>query len=474
MSASLTDKRNEDQNAVSGSSTAEEKKPIFRELDADETPAEATEIESACMSCFKTGVTRLLLTKIPFFKEVVIMSFKCEFCGYENNEIQSASEVQKRGVLIELEVKDANDLNRRVVRSDYTLVKIPEVELEIPAQSQKGEITTVEGVIDRTIRGLAQDQDKRRNEHPEAAASIDAYIERLNALKELGTPFTLIIEDISGNSFIENPVAPSTDSNCKTSYFKRSKEQDETLGFYEQTGSAEKKQNDDKHLLKPISEGSWTLEELHGEVLQFQTLCPECRSPCETNMKLTSIPHFKEVVIMATVCEVCGNKTNEVKSGGGIEEKGVRFEVRINSKEDLTRDVLKSETCSLTIPELDCAVGPSALGGRFTTVEGILTAMKEQLSGNDIMFHDSSDDAAKQRFQGFVKKFEEIIELKLEVTLVLDDPAGNSYVQSLLDNDDPDDKLKIIKYDRSFEQNEELGLNDIKTENYEQLEVIPE
>ncbi|XP_005177599.1 zinc finger protein ZPR1 [Musca domestica] len=449
----------------------EKKGPIFKEIDADEAVNEATEIESACMNCFKTGVTRLLLTKIPFFKEVVLMSFKCEFCGFENNEIQSASEIQKKGVHIKLEVKSSGDLNRRVVRSDYTLVKIPEVELEIPSQSQKGEITTVEGIIDRTIRGLSQDQDKRRIEHPDAAAAIDAYIERLNDLKALKTNFTLELDDISGNSFVENPLAPAHDPNCKTTHFTRTKEQDELLGLYDanEVQEGEKKiLKEDKPLLKPIPEGEWTLEDLHGEVLQFQTLCPECRSPCETNMKLTKIPHFKEVVIMATVCDVCGCKTNEVKSGGGIEDKGTRFEVRIDSKEDLTRDVLKSETCNLLIPELDCEVGPSALGGRFTTVEGILTAMKDQIEGNDVMFQDSTDEAFKNRFKGFIEKFEKILSLEMPATLVLDDPAGNSYVQSLSDTEEADAKLQVTKYERSYEQNEELGLNDIKTENYEE------
>ena len=28
-----------------------------------------------------------------------------------------------------------------------------------------------------------------------------------------------------------------------------------------------------------------------------------------------AIPHFKEVIIMATTCDACGHKTNEVKSG---------------------------------------------------------------------------------------------------------------------------------------------------------------
>lgn len=53
-----------------------------------------------------------------------------------------------------------------------------------------------------------------------------------------------------------------------------------------------------------------------------------------------------------------------------------------------------------------------------------------------------------------------------KATLILNDPAGNSYVQSLADDGQLDDQLTIEKYTRSFEQNEELGLNDIKTENY--------
>lgn len=55
---------------------------------------------------------------------------------------------------------------------------------------------------------------------------------------------------------------------------------------------------------------------------------------------------------------------------------------------------------------------------------------------------------------------------KRKVTIILDDPAGNSYVQTLTDDRSLDDRLTIERYTRSFEQNEELGLNDMKTENY--------
>jgi zinc finger protein len=84
------------------------------------------------------GVTRLLLTKIPFYKEVVLMSFECEHCGFKNNELQPGGKIEERGVRVTLNVQTESDLNRQVVKSDYTSVKIMELDFEIPAQSQKG------------------------------------------------------------------------------------------------------------------------------------------------------------------------------------------------------------------------------------------------------------------------------------------------------------------------------------------------
>ena len=44
---------------------------------------------------------------------------------------------------------------------------------------------------------------------------------------------------------------------------------------------------------------------------------------------------------MATVCDNCGVKDNEVKSAAGIEDKGKRIELNITNVKDLNRDVLK-------------------------------------------------------------------------------------------------------------------------------------
>lgn len=50
---------------------------------------------------------------------------------------------------------------------------------------------------------------------------------------------------------------------------------------------------------------------------------------------------------------------------------------------------------------------------------------------------------------------------------------ANSYLQNLY-APDPDPNMTIEVYDRTWEQNEELGLNDMKVENYEQDVETPE
>ena len=52
-------------------------------------------------------------------------------------------------------------------------------------------------------------------------------------------------------------------------------------------------------------------------------------------------------------------------------------------------------------------------------------------------------------------------------TLILDDPLANSYLQNLY-APDPDPNMTIETYDRTWEQNDDLGLNDMKVEGYEE------
>jgi len=53
-------------------------------------------------------------------------------------------------------------------------------------------VTTVEGIINRAVAGLEQDQPARREQHLEVAQQIDQFIDTLNELKNVNKPFTLV------------------------------------------------------------------------------------------------------------------------------------------------------------------------------------------------------------------------------------------------------------------------------------------
>ena len=75
---------------------------------------DVTVIESMCMNCHENGETKLLFTKIPFFREIIISSFDCEHCDYSNNEVQFGGEIKERGVKYTFTVQTPEDLNRQV------------------------------------------------------------------------------------------------------------------------------------------------------------------------------------------------------------------------------------------------------------------------------------------------------------------------------------------------------------------------
>ena len=88
--------------------------------------------------------------------------------------------------------------------------------------------------------------------------------------------------------------------------------------------------------------------------------------------------------------------------------------------------------------------------------------MYEELSAK--VFNDAkSDDGAFEKFLG---KLKAVKAAEHPFTLILDDPLANSYLQNLY-APDPDPNMTIEEYDRTWEQNEDLGLNDMKVEGYE-------
>lgn len=446
---------------------------VFHALSADDAENQLTEIESLCMNCYSQGTTRLLLTKIPYYKDVILSSFECESCHFKNNDIQPAQRTESFGILIVVKLVKSDDLNRQIVKSAYGTIRIKELDFEQAPVGENGLLTTIEGLlssvaenINNTIKQIEETIAQRTVETTENNVSefeqqkekLLQFIDRVEKLKSLAEPFHFEIDDPSGNSFIENPNAPYRDENMTIKKYRRTAVQNEKLGILSEEADEDFKEQVDSNEIQK------------DEILNFATNCPNCNAPCDTHMKLTEIPYFKEVIVMATVCDSCGHKSNEVKSGTGIAEKGIRYQLKMTDASDLNRDILISETSSFAIPDLDFENSSSrSIGGKFSTIEGVLTTLKNQLASVVMPFSggDSTDAKADtNRMSAFIRELDAILASEKFVTIVIDDPAGACYLQNVY-APDPDPNMKVEHYERSEEQNELLGLNDMCVEGYE-------
>jgi zinc finger protein len=173
---------------------------------------------------------------------------------------------------------------------------------------------------------------------------------------------------------------------------------------------------------------------------------------------------------MSTNCDACGYRDNEVKSGSAISAKGRKLTLRVEDASDLSRDLLKSESAGLSIPEIDLHLNPGTLGGRFTTLEGLLQQVYDELSTR-LLSGDSSSRSDTGKFEAFLGKLKAAMGAECcPFTVILDDPLANSYIQNPY-APDADEQIEALDYERSHEQNEDLGINDMRLEGYEEEHV---
>ncbi|KAF3499638.1 hypothetical protein F2Q69_00044309 [Brassica cretica] len=170
-----------------------------------------------------------------------------------------------------------------------------------------------------------------------------------------------------------------------------------------------------------------------------ESMCMRCHENGTSRFLLTLIPHFRKVLISAFECPHCGERNNEVQFAGKIQPRGCCYhlDVPAGDVKIFDRQVVKSESATIRIPELDFEIPPEAQRGSLSTVEGILARAADELSA--------------------------LQEERKPWTLILDDELANSFISPVTDDIKDDHQLTYEEFERSWEQNEELGLNDIDT-----------
>lgn len=464
-----------------------------------------------CPSCSGSKAqTKILPTNIPYFRQIIILSVECPDCHFCDSQVDFGS-VESKGKKITLTITNwEEERNRQIAKSDTATVYIAALDLELPPKTQVG-VNTIEGMLAKAANNLESLQEERlrmgdlsnfhrchcaitklrsilgsRDNHDDDYVSISREDEEL-------TPFTIMIDDPAGNSFIENPCAPHPDPNMTCENYNRTPTQDISLGLQPSKEAVETGVIDDcsaVHKKKSQRRHRFDIEEdcLHDittqkEVMKFPTPCPHCQAPSETNMCVTNIPHFKEVVLMCFQCEQCGYRSNEIKGGGAIPKLGTKITLHVKDMQDLKREVLKSDTAGVSVPEIELDLEEGGLDGMYTTVEGLLLKMHDRLRdanpfgiGDSSIKHHAGNDgeAFSAPRQEHVKYIEFLTRLKdmaggqtFPFIFIITDPLSNSFVGNLSRCEVFNDEgLDIEEFERSEDQNERLGLSDIKTENY--------
>ncbi len=154
------------------------------------------------------------------------------------------------------------------------------------------------------------------------------------------------------------------------------------------------------------------------------------------------------------------------------------YTAKILSRDDLNRQIVKSATCTVTIPEFELSIPASR--GQMTTVEGLLRDIIADL-GADQPLRKYQNEAAYAKIETILGGLKEVLadhdqedeeedsvgEVKIQkaserdapmkpFTVTLDDPAGNSFIEFVESMADP--KWNMRTYHRTRQQNIDLGL----------------
>lgn len=109
-------------------------KPIDDQANVDNQTGGKEELmtfPADCYACMAPGECKMCIATIPYFKEIIIMAHSCDQCGHKSTEIKQGGGISEKAHKIVFDVKNAEDLNRDVFKSDSCSLTISEVGLEL-------------------------------------------------------------------------------------------------------------------------------------------------------------------------------------------------------------------------------------------------------------------------------------------------------------------------------------------------------
>jgi len=186
--------------------------------------------------------------------------------------------------------------------------------------------------------------------------------------------------------------------------------------------------------------------------------CPQSKTnqSVEVTTKTEKIPYFGEIMESTMLCSECGFKHADTIC---IDQKEpVKYTLSVG-KENLNSRVVKSQSTTITIPEIGLKVEPGPQSqGYVSNVEGVLNrfekAVKTALSW-------AEEDPVKMNAAQILEDLEEVKNGAKKVTMIMEDPFGHSVIvdEAAVKSGLSEEEIKKLKTGFTTFENEELELD---------------
>jgi zinc finger protein len=156
----------------------------------------------------------------------------------------------------------------------------------------------------------------------------------------------------------------------------------------------------------------------------FPGRCPLCDSDIEYRYQTETIPHFSDVLIISSSCPCGFHYCDTLLLAGG---EPARWQLRVTSVQDLSIRVVRGSSGTIEIPDLGVRIDPGPACEAFVSnVEGILCRVIQVVE----QILPGLEDTEGENAVALLEKIGQVREGKLPVTLVIEDPCGNSAIVS--------------------------------------------
>lgn len=162
----------------------------------------------------------------------------------------------------------------------------------------------------------------------------------------------------------------------------------------------------------------------------IQSICPNCKETLDIKLIRDNIPYFGDIIYLSSICN-CNFRYNDTILLSVSQPSS--YELQINEKSDLNSRVIKSNTCTIIIKELEIIIEPGSVSNSYiTNIEGIIRKIL-----NTVTFMMKNIDKKDEKKLNIAINIYNILKSIIDdsnnkiinpITIILKDPLGNSKI----------------------------------------------